>query len=86
MGLWHSLLENDSGLYRVAIMRQQVSLMGVEGGVSREALTVPVLLVRKAVDIVRTWNRNHLSTGRRKDGLSLQMFENAVRVPYCELA
>ena len=63
MGLWHSLLENDSGLYRVAIMRQQVSLMGVEGGVSHEALTVPVLLVRKAVDIVRTWNRNHLSTG-----------------------
>ena len=50
-------------LYRVAIMRQQVSLMGVEGGVSREALSVPVLLVRKAVDIVRTWNRNHLSTG-----------------------
>ena len=54
MGLWYSHLENDSGLYRVAIMRQQVSLMGVEGGVSREALTVPVLLVRKAVDIVRT--------------------------------
>ena len=64
MGLWYSHLENDSGLYRVAIMGQQVGLMGVEGGVSREALTVPVLLVRKAVDIVSwTWNRNHLSTG-----------------------
>ena len=44
------IIRNHS--YRVAVMGQKVSLIGVEGHVPREALTVPILLVRKAVDIV----------------------------------
>ena len=48
--LWeiHSFIHS----YRIAVMGQKVSLIGVEGHVPREALTVPILLVRKAVDIV----------------------------------